>query len=77
MFVTDLLMPRSQCTKGSKGDADAMFETQRLGEQMAQTGNFSMAPARISPPKPDEQIEPLSPDKLRGMVPLHARAGAA
>jgi hypothetical protein len=25
----------------------------------------------------DERIEPLSPDKLRGIVPLNARAGAA
>jgi len=25
----------------------------------------------------DERIEPLSPDKLRGIVPLNARVGAA
>jgi len=27
--------------------------------------------------KIDERIEPLSPDKLRGIVPLSARAGVA
>ena len=27
--------------------------------------------------KIDERIEPLSPDKLRGIVPLNARVGAA